>query len=88
MIAPTLAPPTRTPAFDIRPLTHDDVGEMLALIELTRPGPFLAGTIELGDYFGVDDDSWTYDETTMLKMSEMDEPFAHTDRNTLRRKVD
>ena len=56
MIAATLAPPTRAPAFDIRPLTHDDVGEMLALIELTRPGPFLAGTIELGDYFGVDDD--------------------------------
>src|SRR5262249_54375912 len=30
-------------------------GEMLALTELARPGPFLAGTIELGDYFGVDD---------------------------------
>ncbi|HZP29999.1 MAG TPA: heme-binding beta-barrel domain-containing protein [Acidimicrobiia bacterium] len=34
-----------------------------------------------------DDDTWSYDETTMLKMSEMDEPFAHTDRNTLHRKV-
>ena len=27
--------------------------EMLALIELTRPGPFAARTIELGDYLGV-----------------------------------
>ena len=31
------------------------------------------------------DDSWSYDETTMLKMDEFPEPFAHTDRNTLRR---
>jgi hypothetical protein len=32
-----------------------------------------------------DDGSWSYDETTMLKMDEFEEPFAHTDRNTLRR---
>ncbi len=32
-----------------------------------------------------DDGSWSYDETTMLKMDELPEPFAHTDRNTLRR---
>ena len=32
-----------------------------------------------------EDDTWSYDETTMLKMKEMDEPFAHTDHNTLRR---
>ncbi len=32
-----------------------------------------------------DDGSWTYDETTMLKMDEFPEPFAHTDRNTLRK---
>jgi hypothetical protein len=31
------------------------------------------------------DDTWSYDETTMLKMDEMDQPFAHTDHNTLRR---
>jgi hypothetical protein len=29
------------------------------------------------------DGTWSYDETTMLKMVEMDEPFAHTDHNTL-----
>jgi len=30
-----------------------------------------------------DDGTWSYDETTMLKMNEFDEPFAHTDHNTL-----
>jgi hypothetical protein len=30
-------------------------------------------------------DTWSYDETTMLRMNEFDEPFAHTDHNTLRR---
>ena len=32
-----------------------------------------------------DDDTWSYDETTMLRMSNFPDPFAHTDRNTLRR---
>ena len=32
-----------------------------------------------------DNGTWAYDETTMLKMVEMDEPFAHTDRNTLKK---
>jgi hypothetical protein len=32
-----------------------------------------------------DDRSWSYDEITMLKMKEFDEPFAHTDHNTLRK---
>jgi hypothetical protein len=36
-------------------------------------------TITLGD------DSWSYDETTMLRMNEIAEPFAHTDRASLRR---
>lgn len=30
-----------------------------------------------------DDGTWSYDETTMLQMVEIDEPFAHTDHNTL-----
>ena len=29
--------------------------------------------------------TWSYDETSMLKMVEMDEPFTHTDRNTLKK---
>jgi hypothetical protein len=29
------------------------------------------------------DGTWSYDETTMLKMIELPEPFAHTDHNTL-----
>ena len=32
-----------------------------------------------------DDGSWSYNETTMLEMNEFDEPFEHTDHNTLRR---
>ena len=30
-------------------------------------------------------DTWSYAETTMLKMKEFPEPFAHKDHNTLRR---
>jgi hypothetical protein len=32
-----------------------------------------------------DDGTWSYDETTMLRMDEFPEPFAHTDHNHLRR---
>jgi len=31
-----------------------------------------------------DDGSWSYEEVTMLELAVMTEPFAHTDRNTLR----
>jgi len=31
-----------------------------------------------------EDGSWSYEEDTTLQMSEFEEPFAHTDRNTLR----
>jgi hypothetical protein len=34
-------------------LTATDVPDMLALIERTRPGPFLRRTIELGSYLGL-----------------------------------
>ncbi len=37
------------------------------------------GTIVVGE------DQWSYDETTMLQMYEMTDPFAHTDHNTMRR---
>ena len=37
-------------------------------------------TVRIGD-----DGTWSYEETTMLRMEEFDEPFAHTDHNTLRR---
>jgi predicted GNAT family acetyltransferase len=40
------------PNSDIRPLTHSDVEEMLALTKLTKPGPFLSKTIDFGDYYG------------------------------------
>lgn len=31
------------------------------------------------------DGTWSYDEVTMLKISELPEPLAHADRNTMRR---
>jgi ribosomal protein S18 acetylase RimI-like enzyme len=34
-------------------LTESDVPEMMALTELTKPGPFNRRTREMGDYFGV-----------------------------------
>ena len=37
-------------------------------------------TVRIGD-----DGTWSYDETTMLKMRELPEPFAHHDQNTLHR---
>ncbi|GAA3226545.1 GNAT family N-acetyltransferase [Pseudonocardia petroleophila] len=36
-------------------LGPDDVPEMLALVERTRPGPFLERTIEMGTYLGIRD---------------------------------
>lgn len=35
------------------PLGAADVTDMLALVERTRPGPFLARTYEMGNYFGI-----------------------------------
>ena len=32
-----------------------------------------------------DDDTWSYDELTTLRMKEFPDPFPHTDSNTLRR---
>jgi ribosomal protein S18 acetylase RimI-like enzyme len=49
---------TTAPAIDawIQPLTASDVPQMLALVELTQPGPFRPRTIELGHYFGIFED--------------------------------
>jgi ribosomal protein S18 acetylase RimI-like enzyme len=40
---------------ETRLLGPADVGEMLALVELTRPGPFAVRTVELGGYVGAFD---------------------------------
>jgi ribosomal protein S18 acetylase RimI-like enzyme len=37
----------------LRALTNDDVAEMTALVDLTKPGPFRPRTIELGGYVGI-----------------------------------
>lgn len=37
----------------LEPLGPDDAEEMLALVALTKPGPFARRTVELGDYLGI-----------------------------------
>src|SRR5262249_49196626 len=44
------------PALGARTLGAGDVPAMLALTALTKPGPFLAGTVTLGSYVGVEQD--------------------------------
>jgi hypothetical protein len=44
-----------------------------------------ASTLSYAVTITVDGDTWSYDETTMLRMNEFTEPFAHTDHNTLHR---
>lgn len=45
--------PLPEPDADVATLGAADVTEMLALVELTRPGPFRQRTIELGKYIGI-----------------------------------
>ena len=40
---------------DLERLDERDVPEMMALVELTQPGPFGPHTRELGNYFGIRD---------------------------------
>jgi predicted GNAT family acetyltransferase len=40
-------------AHHVIPLGAADVADMLALVEITRPGPFRSRTHELGQYFGI-----------------------------------
>ncbi len=49
MICQNLQP---TPELEMRILTQDDVPAMLELVELTKPGPFSARSIELGEFWG------------------------------------
>jgi len=44
-----------------------------------------ASTLSYEVRIATGEDTWSYDETTMLQMNEFDEPFAHTDHNTFRR---
>lgn len=50
------APPRPDRPVAVRDLTADDLAAVLELIELARPGPFTAGTIQLGSYVGVVED--------------------------------
>ena len=44
-----------------------------------------ASTLSYEVSITVGQDTWSYEESTILRMNEFDEPFAHTDRNTLHR---
>jgi ribosomal protein S18 acetylase RimI-like enzyme len=43
------------PAVSVVPLGVDDAADMLALVEVAKPGPFARRTVELGGYAGVRD---------------------------------
>ena len=45
--------PVAPPQVETEPLSNQDVPEMLALAEQTRPGPFFERTIEMGRYVGL-----------------------------------
>lgn len=45
--------PELTPAHPLQRLTPADIPDMMALAELTKPGPFRARTFELGPFWGV-----------------------------------
>jgi len=51
MVWNTQTPPPAEHSFE--ELNFSDVDEMLALVELTKPGPFLKRTPELGSYLGI-----------------------------------
>jgi ribosomal protein S18 acetylase RimI-like enzyme len=53
MLAPAGGFDADAPPEALVPLGKPDAAEMMALAELTRPGPFLASTVELGGYLGV-----------------------------------
>ncbi len=44
-----------------------------------------ASTLSYEVVITANDDTWSYDETTLLRMNELAEPLAHTDHNTLHR---
>lgn len=53
LMTETRPPAAEPPSVEIIPLTSSDVPEMVALADLTKPGPFTARTPELGTFFGI-----------------------------------
>jgi predicted GNAT family acetyltransferase len=47
--------PFANPGISFRKLQNEDVGQMLDLTELTKPGPFYEKTIDFGNYIGIFD---------------------------------
>ena len=68
---PAIDPETGS-AVTLRALTVDDVAEMTALVELTKPGPFRPRTIELGGYVGI-----FHDDTLVAMAGQRLRPPGH-----------
>ena len=49
------AVPTAAASVELEPLTVENGPEMLALAQLTKPGPFALRTVLMGDYLGIRD---------------------------------
>lgn len=57
-LPPGAALPNPRPAEQFAvPLSVKDADDMMALVELTQPGPFAPRTVELGGYFGIRDEN-------------------------------
>ena len=55
MVAPDDLPAIPPVEGELRPITDDDLAEAMALVALTKPGPFRSRTVDLGGYVGVFD---------------------------------
>ena len=55
MVAPDVLPMARPIHGELRPIAEDDLEQVLALVALTKPGPFRPRTVDLGGYVGVFD---------------------------------
>ena len=53
MVASSAVAPPESGPDDIHPLGDQDAAEMLALVTLTEPGPFLRHTHHMGSFFGI-----------------------------------
>ena len=55
--------PSSNPSIAIKKLGNKDIPKMIALTELTKPGPFYERTIDFGHYFGI------FDEEELIAMA-------------------
>ena len=64
---------------------HAELGHATYAIGENRYLSAHASSLSYDCTITVTDDGWSYDQTTMLRMDQFAEPFAHTDKHTLHR---